>query len=106
MKFGDKELTKNVECTLKGVVVFMTFGAGTKSESLQPYLYQGRDAKVRVFKKGDNPFENHGFDAFDGKEVEVVGAFGRGDVFNVSEIKVLGDAPAVADAAKAEEAAK
>ena len=35
----------------------MPFDVGSKSETLAPILYLNRDKKIRLYKKGDNPFE-------------------------------------------------
>ena len=74
---------------LKGVVVFLRVNEGSKSESVAPFLYQGKDARpVPLFLRGDNPFENGGLSAYDGMCVEVAGATGRGDVFEVEDVSV------------------
>lgn len=86
MKFGDIELEKNVEVTLNGTVIFELTNVGNKSEAIKPFLYKNRDAKIQIFKKGDNPFENHELDAYDGKTVELLGSLGRGNVFNITAI--------------------
>ena len=56
-----------------GTVVFLLFGAGTKSEAKVPFLYVNKDIMYKLFLKGDNPFENNGLIPFDGKRVRVSG---------------------------------
>ena len=48
-----------------------------------------KKTKIKIFKEGDNPFENHGFDDVDGKKAELKGSLGRSNIFVVKEIKVL-----------------
>ena len=78
---------------LEGVVVFLPFGAGSKSESLKPFLYIDRDTKVRIWVKDDNPFENRLLSSFDGKYVIIKGNFNK-EVFEIAEMntKVNGGA--------------
>lgn len=89
MNFDELELKMNEEVSLRGTIVFELVNAGSKSEGVKPFLYKNRNAKIRVFKKDDNPFENASFNDFDGVRVEVIGSLGRGNVFCVSEIKKL-----------------
>ena len=89
MEFGKLSLEKGVEVVLQGTIVFLEENAGSKSEGTNPYLYQDRETKIKIFKESDNPFENHGFDDVDGKKVELKGALGRSNIFVVKEIKVL-----------------
>ena len=58
---------------MRGIVVFLESDTGTKSESLQPYLYLGGGELTRLFKKGDNPFENESIWPFDTMTVSVSG---------------------------------
>lgn len=89
MRIDEIELNKNEEVSLRGIIIFELANAYSKSEAMVPCLYKNRDSKIKVFKQGDNPFENHEFDAFDGKLVEVIGTFGRGGVFNVNKIQEI-----------------
>lgn len=61
---------------MRGMVIFLKTAAGTKSEALQPYLYLGMGEMLRVFKEGDNPYENESLRPFDRMNVSV---FGRCD---------------------------
>ena len=89
MEFGKVNLEKGIEAILRGTIVFLVANADSKSENTYPYLYQDRKTKIKIFKEGDNPFENHGFDDFDGKRVELKGSLGRGNIFVVKEIKAI-----------------
>ncbi len=89
MKIGNVELEKGVEIVLRGTIIYLLANSGSKSEGVYPHLYQDRETKIKVFKEGDNPFENHGFDDFDGKQVELKGSLGRGNIFVVKEIKAI-----------------
>lgn len=86
MIFGDIEIEKGKETTLKGVVVFFDFAVGSKSESKQPYLYLNSGSKVRLYKPGDQMFENESLVPFDGKQVTVIGKLGREEIFEIAEI--------------------
>lgn len=73
----------------KGTIVFLSSDVGSKSETKRPYLYQNREGCIPVLKEDDNPFENSGLDAYDGKLVEVTGLYGRGDYFIIATIKEI-----------------
>ena len=83
------EEEKNIQVTLKGTIVFLLSDVGSKSESKRPFLYQDSENCIPVFKENDNPFENDGLKAFDGKNVEITGRYGRGDVFYIADIKEI-----------------
>ena len=73
---------------LEGVVVFLTYAEGTKSESRRPFLYIGRNSDpIRLWVKEDNPFENNKLYGFDGKRVIIKGEINK-DVFEISDISV------------------
>lgn len=71
---------------MKGVVVFMTSEKGSKSEGVYPYLYTGNGEFVRIYKEGDNPFENRTFKKYDGQRVELEGEFNENEWYVVSGI--------------------
>ncbi len=78
---------ENVEVkTFLGTIVFLKDSIGSKSEAVYPFVYINRNEIKRIFKKGDNPFENKSFDSFDGKYVQITGQDGRSGVFNVERI--------------------
>lgn len=85
-------MEKNVETNqvcLQGIVVFIPVDAGSKSETLAPILYLNRDKKIRLYKRGDNPFENSSFNDYDGKHVEVQGEFVHGNKLKVLSIRII-----------------
>lgn len=71
----------------EGIVVFMQTDKGSKSQSVQPYLYQGNGEMVRLWKQGDNPFEQNALKPYDGKRVCVTGSTDENDILCVSEIE-------------------
>ena len=76
---------------LEGVVVFLKYSEGTKSESRRPFLYLGRNSDpIRLWKKEDNPFENNMLHEFDGKHVIISGKLNR-EVFEIEEINLKGN---------------
>ena len=71
-----------------GVVVFLTTNRGSKSESLQPYLYQSRDIPLlRIMYRGDNPFENDRLLEYDGKRIDVCGVLSESGTLIVERIR-------------------
>lgn len=84
----EKKNETNLIC-LQGIVVFMPVDAGSKSETLAPILYLNRDKKIRLYKRGDNPFENSTFNDYDGKHVEVQGEFVHGNKLKVLSIRII-----------------
>lgn len=87
MKINGIDLQQDTPVTLHGIVVFLRSNIGSKSEAKVPYLYVNREEKIRLMKKNDNPFENHGLDEYDGKPVEVSGMLIRNNIFCVVSIK-------------------
>ncbi len=55
----------------QGIIIFLKTNIGSKSESLQPFLYQNGGKIIRLSKQGDNPFENESLKPFDGEKVKV-----------------------------------
>lgn len=80
---------ENTENTLTrcGTVIFLEKNKGSKSAGLYPYLYESFDNCIRIMLKNDNPFENTGLRSYDGLQVVVHGAMGRGNVFMVESIE-------------------
>lgn len=64
--------------TLKGKIEYKTFAAGTKSESVRPYLCFENGTQILLYKKNDNPFENKGFTEYTDLEVSVEGDLENG----------------------------
>ena len=87
---------------LTGTVVFLLANIGSKSEGVLPFLYVNKEEKIKLFLKGDNPFENKGLLPYDGKAVEVVGMKKRNGTFVIEKIldgeKVAEEAKQASDA--------
>ena len=80
-------MQKTDKSKLRGVVIFLKTNVGSKSETLVPFLYQGRDMPPqKILLKNDNPFENNGFALYDGKSVELSGSTALSGTFIVDEI--------------------
>lgn len=84
----EKKNETNLIC-LQGIVVFMPVDVGSKSEALAPILYLNRNKKIRLYKKGDNPFENNSFNDYDGKHVETLGELVGENKLNVHSIRII-----------------
>lgn len=84
----EKKNETNLIC-LQGIVVFMPVDVGSKSEALAPILYLNRNKKIRLYKKGDNPFENNSFNDYDGKLVEILGELILENKFKVHSIRII-----------------
>ena len=69
--------------------MFIPIDVGSKSEVLVPTLYLNRDKKIRLYKRGDNPFENSTFNDYDGKHVEVQGELIHGNKLKVLSIRII-----------------
>ena len=89
----------NTVKTMVGTIIFVKQNIGSKSEETYPHLYQDRNHIIPIRIKGDNPFENGALVPFDGKTVEITGAFGRGRFFLIDEIRpvISGKTDSVAD---------
>lgn len=75
---------------LVGTVVFLKTNEGSKSEAIVPFLYQGKDSSPqRIMLREDNPFENNGLTAYDGKTVELAGAIAPSGTFLAETITAL-----------------
>ena len=80
----------NEKTKLRGTIVFLNANEGSKSEAIKPFLYLGRDVPLqKVMLRNDNPFENGGLIAYDGKHVEVFGEATRSGTFLVDEVTTL-----------------
>ena len=73
---------------MTGTVIFISVNAGSKSDGSFPFLYEKRDSIRRIMLKDDNPFENHGFDEYDGKVVTVEGTENRSKVIVVEKVEL------------------
>lgn len=79
----------NKQTTLQGIIVFLSSDIGSKSEAKIPFLYVNREKVIRLFKRGDNPFENSTFNDYDGKHVEVQGELVHGNKLKVLSIRII-----------------
>lgn len=61
--------------TLTGTVIFQKSNEGSKSESVQPFLYVNQNDVIHVFMQKSNPFENKVLQAYDGKMITVRGYY-------------------------------
>ena len=59
--------------TLTGTIIFQKTNEGSKSESMQPFLYVNQNQVVHVFMNNSNPFENNFLQTYDGCNVTVEG---------------------------------
>lgn len=73
----------------QGIIIFTKINIGSKSECIQPFLYQGSGRFLRLWKQGDNPFDNESIKPFDGKKVKVIGQKNENDVFCVDSIEEI-----------------
>lgn len=71
----------------EGLLIFLQYAKGTKSESLKPYLYENKNAVLPLWKKDDNPFQNDSLCAYDGKHVIIEGRR-LDDVFEIENIEI------------------
>lgn len=76
--------------TLEGTIVFQKNNIGTKSESVQPFLYVNQNQVIHLFMQNSNPFENNQLKEFDGKSVFVKGKIHNG-TFVVESIENVKD---------------
>ena len=71
--------------SLTGTVIFQKINKGSKSESMQPFLYIKQNEIIHLFMQNSNPFENTNLQAYDGKVITVKGYFNN-QSFVVEEI--------------------
>lgn len=73
--------------TLTGTVIFQKSNEGSKSESLQPFLYINQNEIIHLFMRNSNPFENKGLQSYDGKMITVNGYYNNHSfvIENISE---------------------
>lgn len=73
---------------LSGTIIFQKINDGSKSESLQPFLYISQTEVIHLYVKNSNPFENNELQKYDGKFVNVKGLYKEKD-FIIEEISVV-----------------
>lgn len=72
----------------EGIIIFLPYAKGTKSEGLKPYLYESKGSILQIWKNGDNPFQNDFLNAYDGKHVIIEGNM-RNCVFEIENIEFI-----------------
>lgn len=76
--------------SLEGVIVFKPFASGSKSDSMQPYLFRESGDLIRIFFPSDNPYENETLKNYDGKKVFITGEPSSiGGVFLIDSIEEI-----------------
>ncbi len=78
---------------MHGILVFLDSDPGTKSASLQPYLYTGMGTLTRLYHEGDNPFEHESLRPYDGKAVCVSGEPNHNDILIIRSIALCSALP-------------
>ena len=76
---------ENSQQTLSGAVIFRKIDIGSKSESVQPFLYINQNQVIHIFKENSNPFENDILHQYDGKFVTLKGSL-KENTFVIEEI--------------------
>ena len=75
---------------MKGIIRFLPYAQGSKSESVRPFLEAEGEEAVRLHLEGDNPFSNDGLRDFKDKECEVKGEMDEGnDFFRVESVEEI-----------------
>jgi len=74
-----------------GIIVFKLCNEGSKSEGLYPFLYTGEGNFIRLYKEGDNPFENQALKDFDGEAVKITGEVREDMSISVTHIEIVGN---------------
>lgn len=74
---------------MTGTIVFLPIGEGSKSDILQPFLYQSRAEIRKIRLEGDISFENASLLEYDGKYCTISGKQGRGDVLLIRDITIM-----------------
>jgi hypothetical protein len=69
-----------------GTVTYGQFANGSKSEGERPFLIMEDGSSMLLYKKNDNPFENKGMAAYDGKKVVLQGEIVK-DVIEVDSVE-------------------
>jgi hypothetical protein len=73
--------------SIEGHLLYLRHAAGSKSDSLRPYLVVSGDTTIRLHRKGANPFHEEEFRAYEGTRCTVRGHWDdQAKVFLVEEI--------------------
>lgn len=74
----------------KGIIRFLPYASGSKSESERPYLEVEGEEAIRLHLEGDNPFSNDGLREFENADCKVEGKMDDvNDFFRVESIKKI-----------------
>jgi len=74
--------------SIEGFLLYLRHAAGSKSDSLRPYLIVAADAMIRLHRKGDNPFQEEHFKPYEGAHCIVEGHWDeQAKVFMVENIR-------------------
>lgn len=78
--------------SIEGHLLYLRHAAGSKSDSLRPYLVVSGDTTIRLHRKGANPFHEEEFRAYEGTRCTVRGHWDeQSKVFLVEEITPFND---------------
>ncbi len=83
------KIEENKTQILSGIVIFKNANAGSKSESLQPFLKTEKGEEIHLYKMNSNPFENNDFHTCEGKTIEATGVIKDGTL-HVSDYEIQG----------------
>jgi hypothetical protein len=82
-------IPKGTVSSYTGVLYFQPIASESKQEHMGPVLHTS-DGLVRVYIKGDNPFENSQFRSFENQNIAVEGKWKHGIlVIRLENIKIL-----------------
>lgn len=76
---------EKISQTFTGTIIFQRTNEGSKSESMQPFLYINQNQIIHIFLKDSNPFENNSLQKYDGCNVTVEG-YMNNDTFIINSI--------------------
>ena len=75
---------------MKGIIRFLPYAPGSKSESVRPFIEAEGEEPMRLHLEGDNPFSNDGMREFEDKECEVEGEMDeQNGFFRVERVEVI-----------------
>lgn len=77
------EIKEKLEKT--GLIEFIEFSKGSKSEVERPYLVSDEESVLLLYKD-DNPFQNEKLLQYKGKSVKILGNYNNSGTFIVEEV--------------------
>jgi len=84
----DDQTKDDQNICMKGIIRFLPYAPGSKSESVRPFLEAAGEEPVRLHLEGDNPFSNDGLREFEGRECKVEGEMDeQGDFLRVRNVE-------------------